>query len=134
MGHVTKGLVIGAGAIATNVATGFISRYLPAEWSQGPMKLAVKAGVGLVVLPLVVKFIPGGRRFVGPVAVGAAVAIVLDLFTAYLAPAIGLSDYEMTGIGEYEASPGGAALGDAYASLPGNELGYGENMYADTMY
>lgn len=137
MGKVTKGLTIGAGAVATNVATNFIAKYLPPEWQSGPAKLGIKAGVGLIVLPTLLKFIPGGRKFAGPVMIGAGVVIALDIWTAYIAPNVPfLSDYEMTGMGEYTDASAGFQLGDAYSSSgPGEEgMGYRENIYADTMY
>jgi hypothetical protein len=124
MGNLTRGMTIGAGAVATNIATGFISKWLPANLTSGPTLLIVKAGVGLVALPMLLKMVPGGRKFASSVAVGAGVVIALDIFNAYIAPNIpGLHDYEAPGLMGY----GG---GDA----PPEEIGAAENMYGDTIY
>jgi len=106
MGNVTRGMTIGVGAVATNVATGFISQFLPDNLKTGPGYLAVKAGVGLIALPMALRFIPGGRRFAGPVAVGAGVVILLDIVKTYLAPLApqipGLADYETGALSDYQ--------------------------------
>ena len=137
MKHLTTGIGIGVGAVGTNVATGFIARFLPANMQTGPAYLALKAGVGLIALPMALKFIPGGRRFAVPVAVGAGVVILLDLVRTYVAPMApqipGLSDYETGVLSDYErgllSGYGDPTQAEGIAISPG-----GQSVYAGGVY
>jgi hypothetical protein len=117
--------------IGSDVGAGFLTKMLPANWQGGPTRLAVKVGIGIAI-PLV------ARRFIGArvsnlLVAGVAVSVLVDAYRMWVAPAMGLSDYELTG---YEAAPMGTALGqDDYGNeLSEIELGASENMYSDTMY
>ena len=91
--------------------------------TAGPMSIALKAGVGLIGLPMLLKIVPGGRKFASSVAIGAGVAVALDILTAYVLPHIpGISDYE---------TPGLLGYGNDYAP---EDIGAAENMYGDTIY
>ncbi len=135
--HLTNGIGIGVGAVATNVATGFISKFLPAGMQTGPGYLAVKAGVGLIALPMLLKFIPGGRRFAVPVAVGAGVVIFLDIIRTYVAPMApqipGLSDYEQGLLSDYErgllSGYGDPNAGEGILAAAGGQSVYSGGIY-----
>ena len=99
---------IGAGAagfIATKWGTGFLTGMLPAEWSAGAaaplVKIGAKAVVGLVAIPMVLKMV-GMKRFAGAAAIGGGIAVAVDIFDTYIAPRIGMSDYEQGYITAYE--------------------------------
>jgi hypothetical protein len=129
------GLGIGIGVVATEVGTSFILSKVPgvpAALQAGPGRLVSKAVIGGLVLPQIAKMVrqPALAR---NIAIGAWVSIATDILNAYVVPALHLSEYSM---GEYSHQ-----LGDDYSgnfSLSGEgspeEVGGGENMYADTMY
>jgi hypothetical protein len=134
MGNLTRGFTIGAGAVATNVATGFISKYLPATLTAGPVLLAVKAGVGLIALPMLLKVLPGGRKFASSVAIGAGVAIAIDILNTYVLPNIpGISDYETGMLSDYETGTltgyGDPTMNEGVSSANSNVGVYGGGIY-----
>jgi hypothetical protein len=106
IGVLMTGAGIGAGAIATNLAAGWIAKKLPAQFQTGIAQTAVKAAVGLFALPMVLKFVPGGKKFIRPVMVGAGVAVALDIWNAYLAApvmkSLGLADYHQGSLADYQ--------------------------------
>lgn len=105
VGQLTKGLGVVGGYAATNLATAFINnRLLGANKQVGIGKTLLKAGVGLIALPMLLKFVPGGKKFSGIVAAGAAVAVGLDLYNAYVTPALpaDFQDYETGYIQDYQ--------------------------------
>jgi hypothetical protein len=134
MGNLTRGFTIGAGAAVTNVATGFISKFLPATLTTGPVLLAVKAGVGLIALPMLLKVLPGGRRFASSVAIGAGVAIALDILNTYVIPNIpGISDYETGMLSDYETGMlsgyGDPTMNESATSAAGSSGVYSGGIY-----
>jgi len=129
-----RGVTIGGGAIATNVATGFISKFLPENLKTGPVVLGVKAAVGLLVLPMLLGFIPGGRKFANSVRLGAGVVIALDIWNVYIAPNIpGLSDYETGILQDYETGVlsgyGSLIESESIVSAPTGSGVYGGSIY-----
>lgn len=103
VGVLTKGLAVGAGAVATNLATNALN-HATGNKLTGPVKLAAKAAVGLVALPMLLKFIPGGKKFAAQVAMGAGVAVALDIYEQYVkanVPAY-LQDYHYGSLNAYE--------------------------------
>jgi hypothetical protein len=105
MGTLTNGLMVGAGALGTNLATNYANNMLGANKLAGPAKMALKAGIGLVALPMILKFIPGGRKFAGSVAAGAGVAIMFDIYDQFIKASLPaeLQDYGYGSLNGYEA-------------------------------
>jgi hypothetical protein len=117
LGNVNIAAITGgaAGYIGTRYATGWVLSLLPAEWGkpavgvlptdqQNLARIGVKALVGIVGVPMLLKFIPGGRRFAGPAAIGGGIAVAVDLFETYLAKMvpIPMADYEQQVLTDYE--------------------------------
>ena len=119
--------ITAGGVIGSDIAAGWLTRMLPGNIQSPITRLGVKAAIG-VGAPLVLK------RFIGSktahlLAAGAAIGVLLDAYHLWLAPALGLSDYEI-GMTGYEANPGLSGN-----NIPGQEaLGIGENIYADSVY
>ena len=132
-------LGVAGGAIGTNIATGAILKFVPgvpAQLQSGLGKAALKLGVGVVLVPALLKATIGrrsgsfGSTLARNVAAGAWAAVILELYGTYVAPSLGLGDYEfMTGY--QELGPENSPLG---ALVEGEGMGAGENIYADTMY
>lgn len=112
-----------AGYIGTNVAAGYVSGMLPAQFQSGWGKTAVKAGI-VIAAPLLLRRFIGGKN-AKMLALGGGVAVVVDIIHT-LAPSIpGLSALQLTG---YEgASQFG--LGDAYGDV--DELSGAGEAYFD---
>jgi len=102
---------IGAGAagyIGTRYGTGFLLSVLPPEWSADPntaplVRIGAKAVVGLVGLPMLARLLRL-RGVSGPLAIGAGIAVAVDLFETYVARfiPIPLAEYEQAQLGAYE--------------------------------
>lgn len=91
------------GFVGSKVLGGWMAKMLPAEWTANPIaQVGVKAvaGIGAPMLAKQFKLIPAPMA--NAIMVGAGIAIAVDLFNAYLAPAMGLSDYQLDG---YEGTP-----------------------------
>lgn len=129
VGTLTKGAALGAGAIATNLATNGVNKLLGANALNGPAKLALKAGVGLVALPMLLKFVPGGKKFAAQVALGAGIVIALDIFDQYIKESVPayLQDYEYGSLNDYQY---GALNGWA----PQDGMSGGAGVYDDGVY
>lgn len=139
LGGLTSGLMTGVGitfgVVATNISTGLVIKHvpgIPSALSSGPGRIALKAAIGVIALPMLLKAVrqPALAR---NVQVGGWVSVLLDVYTQYLAPtldkAIGVSDYELTGMGAYEVPQGLMGPGEVEV-LEGIE----ENIYASPMY
>lgn len=103
-GGLMKGLVAGGGAIATNLATNGVNHLLGASALTGPSKIALKAGVGLIALPMVLGFVPGGKKFAAHVRLGAGIAIAFDIYEQYVKGALPayLQDYQYGSLNDYQ--------------------------------
>jgi hypothetical protein len=119
-----------AGYLGTRYGTGFLMSVLPPQWSADPntaplVRIGAKAVVGLVALPLLAKTFRL-RGVAGPLALGAGIAIAVDLFETYLARfiPIPLADYEQGQLQAYEEG----VLGDAEDAGDGSSV-YGSNVY-----
>jgi len=132
-----------AGFLGVKVGAGWINQMLAKQMPDiGTNPLAVigvKAAVGIGGPMLLRQFKVLPREATNIIAVGAGIAIAVDLFNTYLAPALGLSDYELTGfpLGEYLPSDtSGGPLGDAYANdlLPEGGDGIGAMPYSGSIY
>jgi len=93
MGGVTKplmtGVAIGAGMYATSVAAAAVNAYLlKTNPVTGIAKTAVKAGIALIGLPMLLKFIPGGKKFIGAVMLGGGAIVAQDLLAQFATPAL----------------------------------------------
>ncbi len=104
VGTLTKGLALGGGAIATNIATNGVNHLLGANALTGPMKIGLKAAVGLIVLPMVMGFIPGGKKFANSVRLGAGIAVALDIYDQFVKPSLPsyLQDYSWGQLNDYQ--------------------------------
>lgn len=110
MGTLTKGLAIGAGAVAANVATNAVNYMLKGGAKgtgteiTGAGKIALKAGIGIIALPMLLKFVPGAKKFAGPVAIGAGVAVFLDIWDQYIKTNLPsyLQDYQYGALNSYQ--------------------------------
>lgn len=128
------GAAIAGGAAISEIAGGFISKYLPANLQSGPTGLAVRGALGIVLLPALLRMTPL-KRFAGSVALGSAAILLWDVYQQYVKPSLPLHGL---GLGVYE--PGSENLGvyggqlvDGSAGVSG--LGFGQDsMYADSMY
>ena len=101
------------GYMGTRYGATWLGSMLPAELSADPntaplVRAGVKALVGLVALPMVAKMLRI-RGVAGPLAVGAGIAIVSDLFDTYASRLLPLpakvksiADYEQQTISAYE--------------------------------
>jgi hypothetical protein len=137
IGHIPV-MQIGAGAagyIFTAWGGPQLFSMLPAEWSADPktkpmIQLAAKAAVGLVVVPMLAKAIFPRKGLAGPLALGAGIAIAVDLFKQYIAPSIpgfSMGDYETQTISAYETA---RLTGDADAFGNSAYSGGGADSYA----
>lgn len=119
---------VGAGFIGTEFATPFITKLIPAPADANTGKLlslGIKAGVGVFAIPMLLKMTPF-RRFAGPFAIGAGVAVLADLWASYVAPALKLGDYQLAQLADYDqTAPGGALMG---------ETAFGESIYSPAAY
>jgi hypothetical protein len=136
MGGLQAGLAVASGVVATNLATGAVLHYggaaIPAPLQTGVGKMALKFGVGVVGLPMLLRMTPL-RGFASKVALGAWAAIILDAYAEWVAPmvqsSLGFSGYEVGQLSGYEvgqlsgytggslvepASGGGAYTGGIY--------------------
>jgi len=110
-------LGVSAGLIGTELAGGWLANMLPAEWKKDAnavnmVRIGSKAVVG-VGLPLVLKgMLPRGLG--AAIAIGGGVAVVFDLFTTFVGPAVGLTGYEYGQLGAFETeSIGELTAGDS---------------------
>ena len=122
--NIADAAITAGGVIGSDLAAGWLTKMLPSNIQSPIARLGVKAAIG-VGAPLVLK------RFIGSktahlLAAGAAIGVLLDAYHLWIAPSLGLSDYEV-GMTGYEANPG---LSDG----PSQPLGIGENIYADSVY
>jgi hypothetical protein len=114
---------IGAGAagyIGSRYATGWLLSMVPPAWVADPntaplVRIGLKAAVGIIGLPMLARTLKM-RGVAGPLAIGAGIAVAVDLFETYLAKAIPIpmSDYEQGYITAYE--PG------TITDVPGMEM------------
>jgi hypothetical protein len=108
---------IGAGAlgyIGTRYAAGFALTLLPPEWKaaagtvptdqQNLTRIGVKAVVGLGLLPMAARMLRL-KGAAGPIAIGAGIAVAVDLFETYLQRMLPLplGDYEQQTLTDYES-------------------------------
>lgn len=127
------GIGIAIGVVGANIGTGLVIKYvpgIPAQLTSGIGKSGLKLVVGTIALPMLLKAVkqPGLAK---KVAIGAWASVILDLYATYVAPSLGLSDYEyVTGYQELGAE--NTPLGQL--EMDNDGMGGGENMYADTMY
>jgi hypothetical protein len=130
VGIIKHGVAIAGGAAISEIAQGFISKYLPASLASGPTNYAVRAGLGIIVIPALLKMTPL-KRFAASVALGSAVILAWDAYQAYVKPSL-----HAAGLGVY--TPGDQALGVYGGGIEGqgvSGLGFGEDsMYNDSMY
>jgi len=103
VGTLTKGLAIGAGAIGTNLAVNALNNAMGNKL-EGPIKIAAKAAIGIIALPMILKFVPGGNKFANAVRIGAGVAVALDIFEQYVKPNLPATfqDYEYGALNDYQ--------------------------------
>jgi hypothetical protein len=115
---------IGAGAagyVGSRYATGWLLSMVPPAWVADPntaplVRIGIKAVVGLVGLPMLARTLRM-KGVAGPIAIGAGIAVAVDIFETYLAKAIPIpmSDYEQGYITAYE--PG------TITNVPGMDMG-----------
>jgi hypothetical protein len=123
----TQGIGIGIGAIGTNFVAAWVNKRLPANLQNPLVGVGIKAGIGLVGLPLVLRMTPL-KGFVRPIMLGTGVAIAIDLWQQYAVPALHLS-----GLGEYAPEGGMGTYAPIQPDMVG--LGWGQDsMYSDSMY
>lgn len=103
VGTLTRGLSLGFGAVAANVAANGVNNLLGANALTGPAKIAMKAAVGVIAVPMLLKFIPGGKKFAGSVALGAGIAVAFDIYDQWIKAALPayLQDYEYGSLNAY---------------------------------
>ena len=118
--------ITAGGIVGADIAAGYLSKMLPAGFQSPVARIGVKAAIGIGA-PLLLKRFIGGRT-ANLLAAGAAISVLLDAYHAWIAPAIGLSDYEI-GMTGYEANPGLSGMDTNQGAL-----GMGENIYADSVY
>jgi hypothetical protein len=109
LGGITSGLKtgvgIGIGVVATEVGTSALFKFwpgAPAALQTGFGRLAAKAVVGTTVLPFLVGKLLRQQGLARNIAVGAWVAISVDLINTYVTPHLGLSDYEQGTLMDYQ--------------------------------
>jgi len=111
LGNVNIAAITGGavGYIGTRYGTGWALSVIPPQWSADPntaplVRIGVKALVGIVGIPMLLRFIPGARKFAGPAAIGGGIAVAVDLFETYLAKMvpIPMADYEQQVLTDYE--------------------------------
>lgn len=96
-GTLMKGATIAGGAIVTSIIASQIAKRLPESWKANAdmVRIGTKAAVG-IGLPMVLrqtKVLPG--NLANAIALGGAVATVLDVFDTYVKPNLPmLADYE----------------------------------------
>jgi len=93
-----------AGAIGTELGGAAVAKVLPAGFQGAGAKLAVKAGLVVLVASL-------GRRFLGPnvsraLAVGGGIAVGVEAFRTYVMPSVPqlqdlMADYVAPGMSDY---------------------------------
>ena len=114
---------IGAGMVVYDFATDWLAARLPANLQSGAANLAIKAGVGLIVLPMLAKSLPMTRGLAKPIALGAGALLVYELFQLYLAPhvaaATAVAAPATRGYGTRQISGYGSALPEANGQLAG---------------
>ena len=105
---------------------------IPAALQSGPGKVALKVGVGVIAVPMILKALKQGG-LAKTVALGAWASIVIDLYNTYLAPmlqsSLGFSDYETGSLSAYE--------GGTLSSYPIGSMvapGSGVNIYDGGVY
>lgn len=121
----------GVGIGVTHYGTGALLNVLPKEWMADPnaapwVRIGAKAGVGLVLLPMVAKMI-GMGRFAKPLVLGAGAALAFEVLDSFAGPAIKkalnlgaydsrvLSGYDMRVLSDVAETGSGAYGGGAYA-------------------
>jgi hypothetical protein len=119
--------ITAGGVVGSDIAAGYIAKMLPSAWQTPITRLGVKAVIGIGAPLALKKFI--GSRVANLLAAGAAIGVLLDAYHLWVAPAIGLSDYEI-GMTGYEPNPGLSGMDMSNQS----QLGIGENIYADSVY
>jgi len=109
VGTLTKGLALGGGAVATNLVTNGVNYLIgggkaaTGKQLDGLAKTGLKAAIGLVALPMLIRFVPGGAKFAGQVRMGAGIAIAFDLYDQYVKAKlpIYLQDYQYGALSEW---------------------------------
>lgn len=125
---IMKGVTLGLGMIGAEVATNAVNNLLGANKQSGIGKIALKAGLGFAA-PMVLKFVPGAKKFAGPLAVGIGLSIAWDLYQMYLVPSLpaSLKDYQYGSLDGWAPQAGVADY--QYGSLNGSGSAYGEGAY-----
>lgn len=115
------------GIVGVNIASGYVAKMLPASWQTPIGRIGVKVALGVGAPLLLKRFI--GSRTANLIAAGAAISVLLDAYGMWVAPALGLSDYDI-GMTGYESNPGLSGGDDMGMSLSG----HGDSIYSDTIY
>lgn len=146
-GNVVKviqhGVGLAAGAAAAEIANDLAAKYLPANLTSGGLGVAVQGGIGIVLLPMLLRATPL-KRFAPTVALGAAVVTAYNLYVQFVKPHLPGMGVPATnkGLGVYSYDAGGVNGLGVYGPPmleAGSQgvagLGWGEDsMYADSMY
>ena len=120
-----------AGVLGVGLLTPQLLKMLPPGWTSDPktaplINLGAKAAVTIGGAMLIRRV---NRGLGNAWALGGTIAILIDVATAYVLPALKLGDYA---VGDY--GPGNVSNYLPGGSQAPEEIGGGENMYADTMY
>jgi len=96
--------ITAVGVIGPRIAADQLAQFLPADWTAGPnapvVKIGLRAAIGFGVPMLARRWI--GARTANLLMAGAAVGLVLDAYSTWIAPAMGVSGYETGDLGDYE--------------------------------
>jgi hypothetical protein len=126
LGSVNVNGIVGgtAGYLGTRYGAGWLMSLpavsaMTADPNTGPwIRMALKAAVGLVGLPMIAKALRL-RGVAGPIAIGAGIAVAQDLFDTFVKPSLPIADYQEQVISDYvpqTISGGGAYTGGAYGT------------------
>jgi len=84
-----KGAMVGVGIYAVNLGVKALNAYvLKTSPLTGYAETAAKVGIGLIALPMLLRFVPGGSKFAGPVMLGAGAVVALDLLEQFMTPSL----------------------------------------------
>lgn len=101
----------------TEISVNAVNNYLlKATPLTGLAKTAAKGAMGLVVLPMLAGFIPGGRGFKKSLMWGGVIAVAQDLWAQWVTPALpaelqGYGEEQISGYGTEQISGGPAETG-----------------------